>query len=136
MRTVTRNRVVIDTDNAIDEANVARVKRVKDEDFEQARQKELQSFKDTGTYVEVPYEGQHVISSRWVHTLKLLDDGSTKAKARLVARGFEDPELGSLLTASPTCGRGMYRLAVQLCANREWVPSCIEIHGSCSGWRH
>jgi hypothetical protein len=58
MRTVTRNRVVIDTDNAIDEANVARVKRVKDQDFEQARQKELQSFKDTGTYVEVPYEGQ------------------------------------------------------------------------------
>ena len=37
---------------------MARVKRVKDEDFEQARQKQLQSFKDTGTYVEVPYEGQ------------------------------------------------------------------------------
>ena len=59
--------------------------------------------------------------------MKLLDDGSTKAKARLVVRGFEDPELGSLLTASPTCGRGMYRLAVQLCANRGWIPSCIDI---------
>ena len=38
--------------------NEVKGKRVKDEDFEQARQKQLQSFKDTGTYVEVPYEGQ------------------------------------------------------------------------------
>jgi hypothetical protein len=106
--------------------NEVRGKRVKDEDFEQARRKELQSFVDTNTYLEVPYTGQHVISSRWVHTLKLLDDGGVKAKARLVARGFEDAEQG-LLTSSPTCGRGMYRLAVQLCANRGWVPSCIDI---------
>jgi len=33
--------------------------------------------------------------------LKLLDDGGVKAKARLVARGFEDAEQG-LLTSSPT----------------------------------
>ena len=68
-----------------------------------------------------------MISSRWVHTIKVTDEGVTKAKARLVARGYEDPDLGDILTASPTCGKGMWRLAVQILANRRWMPHCLDI---------
>ena len=55
------------------------------------------------------------------------DESFTKAKARLVARGFEDPDLGDILTASPTYGKGMWRLAVQILANRRSMPHCLDI---------
>ena len=107
--------------------NEVRGKRLQEADFVAAREKELKSFRDTGTYEEVQYVNQQVITSRWVQTLKMDDEGNVKAKARLVARGFEDPDLGDIITASPTCGRGMWRLAVQICANKGWMPRCIDI---------
>ena len=107
--------------------NEVRGKRLKEDDFVAARAKELKIFVDTATFDEIPWTGQQVISSRWVHTIKVTDEGVTKAKARLVARGFEDPDLGDILTASPTCGKGMWRLAVQILANRRWMPHCLDI---------
>ena len=41
-------------------------------EFDEARQKELQSFIDTETYVEVDDDGQEAISTRWVYTYKPL----------------------------------------------------------------
>ena len=49
---------------------------------------------------------KRVISSRWVLTWKPVDeDPGVKAKARLVIRGFRDPDLGQFSTASPTLSR-------------------------------
>ena len=76
---------------------------VDNEAFEEARQKELQSFIETGTYTEVDDSGQNVISMRWVYTYKSLPDGGEKPKARLVARGFEDRDIHQIDMSSPTC---------------------------------
>ena len=51
---------------------------------------------------------KRVISSRWVLTWKRVDetpDSARKPKARLVIRGFRDPDLGQFSTASPTLSR-------------------------------
>ena len=40
---------------------------------------------------------QRVMTMRWVHTWKVAEDtGETKAKARLVVKGFTDPDRNSL----------------------------------------
>ena len=51
---------------------------------------------------------KRIISSRWVLTWKAVDGGppdSKRPKARLVIRGFRDPDLGEFSTASPTLSR-------------------------------
>ena len=98
--------------------------RVEEPDFDDARAAELQSWIDTGTYVEVPDEGQPAITTRWVYSLK--DDG-TCAKARLVARGFQDQDVDILDTASPTCTRTNIRLALCIMAMKGWTPQSIDI---------
>ena len=43
------------------------------------------------------------MSMRWVHTWNVA--GETKAKARLVARSFTDPDLTEIRSQSPTLSR-------------------------------
>ena len=66
-----------------------------------AKEKELLNLRENNVYDTVPYEGQTLISSRWVVTEKY-DNGHRKIKARLVARGFEE-DSSSLKIDSPTC---------------------------------
>ena len=56
--------------------------------FNDTKLAELKSWKQNKVYHEVPYEGQDLISLRWVCSLKLNDSGII-SKARL-AKGFED----------------------------------------------
>ena len=55
-----------------------------------AKENELDNWKRNSVYKEVPISGQKLISLKWVHTIKELPNGDIKAKARLVARGFEE----------------------------------------------
>ncbi|CAE7563467.1 unnamed protein product, partial [Symbiodinium pilosum] len=53
-----------------------------------------------------PGDSMRTISARWVLTFKEDPPGSTpRAKARLVLRGFQDPDMGSIETSSPTAAR-------------------------------
>lgn len=57
--------------------------------------------------IEEAIRGNRVITARWVFTWKRIDseDGVTrrwKAQARLVLRGFQDPDILSMKAASPT----------------------------------
>ena len=56
-----------------------RGKRLEEDDFLAARAKEVKIFVYKATFDEVPWIGQQVISSRWVHTIKVTDEGVTKA---------------------------------------------------------
>ena len=60
-----------------------------DVSFEQAKQKELSSWRNNHVYVERKDVGQKCISTRWICSLKDTSEG-TIHKARLVARGFEE----------------------------------------------
>ena len=55
---------------------------------------------------------------RWVHTWKVAEDtGETKAKARLVVKGFIDPDLTEIRSESPTLSRLSRQLILQISAS-------------------
>ena len=54
---------------------------------------------------------------RWVLTVK---KDSGKAKARLVALGFQDADLGNIRTESPTASRRARSLYLQCTVNKGW----------------
>ena len=51
---------------------------------------------------------------RWVHTWKVAED----TKARLVVKGFTDPDLTEIRSESPTLSRLSRQLILQLSASR------------------
>ena len=56
---------------------------------------------------------------RWVRTRKVDENtGETKAKARLVVKGFTDPDLTEICSESPTPSRLSRQLISQLSASR------------------
>ena len=56
---------------------------------------------------------------RWVHTWKVAEDTvETKAKARLVVKGFADPDWTEIRSESPTLSRLSRQLILQLSASR------------------
>ena len=59
--------------------------------FSTAKLGELNSWKDNGVYIEVSDENHDTISVKWVCSIKNTDSGLVP-KARLVARGFDEPE--------------------------------------------
>ena len=103
--------------------------RAAEQDFLEAKQRELASWDRCGVYELVRDGGQAVVTTRWVNTEKLLDDGTVTPKSRLVARGFQRAGKDSLDTASPTVDRGVsvWRVMVAMTAVYGWVPYCFDI---------
>ena len=59
------------------------------------------------------------MTMRWVHIRKVAEDtGETKAKARLVVKGFTDPDLTEIRAESPTLSRLSRQLIIQIAASR------------------
>ena len=50
------------------------------------------------------------------------DDGGKKAKARLVVRGYTDPDLVKLRAESPTRSKVARHIIIQLGASNRWTP--------------
>ena len=94
--------------------------------YNDAKLAELKSWKQNNVYQEVPYEGQDLISSRWVCSLKNNDSGVIP-KARLVAKGFEDSEKDHLQKESPTCLRESLQVIISLSVQQKWSLHAIDI---------
>ena len=61
------------------------------------------------------------MAMRWVRTWKIIPGTADKtAKARLVVRGFQDPDLIELRAEAPTLARHSRRLLVQIAASSQW----------------
>ena len=54
----------------------------------------MENLESNNVFEWVEDSGQEAISCKWVLTEKLKDDGCSFAKARLVARGFEEDSSG------------------------------------------
>ena len=70
-----------------------------------------------------------VLASRWILTWKEDDtsqDGK-KAKARLVVKGFQDPDIGILSSDSPTLTRDGRMLLLQTAASMRWQIESFDI---------
>ena len=62
---------------------------------------------------------ERIMTMRWVHTWKVAEDGGeTKAKARLVVKGFTDPDLKEIRSESSTLSRLSRQLILQIAASR------------------
>lgn len=99
---------------------------VEDNTFIAAKQKELQSWIQNQVYTAVPDDGQKAVSTRWICTLKEVDK-ELVPKARLVARGFEDPHRDFIAKDSPTCSTEALRLVLAIISNERWMPHSIDV---------
>eukprot|EP00435_Cladocopium_sp_Y103_P060282 s1270_g22.t1 len=100
--------------------------------FRAAKQKELKCWLDTSTVQAILRERIHpsrIMSSRWILTWKEDPTSSTgrKAKARLVVKGFQDPDIGTLCSDSPTMTRDSRMLLLQTVASQQWLIQAFDI---------
>lgn len=98
---------------------------LKDDRFEEARNRELSNWKKMQVYDEVNDEGQNFITGRWVYTEKTTDQGNVK-KARFVCRGFQEDTEG-IPTDSPTCYKDTLRVATSFISGKEWELNSMDI---------
>ena len=78
--------------------------------FMEAKKKELESFFENQVWLfddAANAPADRVLKARFILTWKKHQDGTPRAKARLVVQGFRDPDahLGNLSTTSPTLTR-------------------------------
>jgi transposase InsO family protein len=87
-----------------------------------SRQAEMDSLLKAGTYSLVPRPaGANVVGCKWVDKEKLLPNGSTKLKSRLVAQGFtQRPGVDFYETHSPTVRLDSLRGLLALAAHYDW----------------
>ena len=83
---------------------------------------ELASFLKHGVFelLERQHASSRAISCTWVRKWKRLQDGTRKTKSRLCARGFLDPQLGSLTKHSSTATRLSQKLLLSKAALEGW----------------
>ena len=90
------------------------------------KQKELASWDACKVYELVNDVGQEFITCRGVLGVKVLEDGSTKPKARLVARGFQGG-LRDVDIFSPTCSKASWPALLLIAAYDGWAPVAVDI---------
>ena len=100
--------------------------------FQKAKAKELQCWLDTDTVVAIMRDRIHpsrVMSSRWILTWKedISQPNGRKPKARLVVKGFQDPDIGILSSDSPTLTRDARMLLMQTVSSNHWNLQSFDI---------
>ena len=71
---------------------------------------------------------QRIMSMRWVLTWKTSDDQKDrKAKARLVVRGFEDPDLITVRAEAPTLSKPARHMILQMAASHQWTAEVGDV---------
>lgn len=95
------------------------------------KKKELQSFFSNCVWQFAEAADQRkksrIITARWVLTWKSSGGEAPVAKARLVLRGFQDPDLFTLDKASPTAARLGKMTLLALAAARNWTILCGDV---------
>eukprot|EP00435_Cladocopium_sp_Y103_P012440 s2683_g3.t1 len=101
--------------------------------FEQAKNKELQSWLDTGTIQRI-FRGQipkeNILRCRWLLTWTEVEEQNNSArvaKARLIALGYGDPQLCNLDRDSPKLTKLARMLLLQFCASSCWSIGSFDI---------
>jgi Reverse transcriptase (RNA-dependent DNA polymerase) len=93
----------------------------------QAMEDEIASFKRFDCYEEVSADmvsaNANNISTRWVISKKMNDDGTWRSKARLVARGYEDRAKDRVSSDSPVASSAAQRLVQALLAEKQCIPN-------------
>ena len=97
-----------------------------DLELENAKKKGLQSWVESKVYIQVPDQGQHKISTRWIYTNKN-SNGKQSCKARLVARGLQDKDACTIRNDSPTCSKEGLHIALAIISADHWMCKSMDI---------
>ena len=131
--------VIVDVDFEMDQAWLAREVSERSMTVDQraqmveANKKELQSYfqNNVWEFTTLNADDKHrMVTARWVLTWKESENGTIKAKARLVLRGFEDPDVMSLEKASPTATKQAKFIILALAPILGWSIQCgdVQLH--------
>ena len=99
-----------------------------DREVIKAKSVELENWKNLQVVDIVEDRGQKRISTRWVVTEKVNPEGSTKTKARLVVRGFEEQE--ELQRDAPTASKTSLRVTFGFAIDNNWNIETIDIRAA------
>ena len=93
--------------------------------FQNAKDKEIKAWVSHKTVCRLAkgtLRDDQIMRCRWIFTWKPPAPGTTeeRAKACLVIRGFEDPELSSIAADAPTLSKDGKQLILQQVASRGW----------------
>ena len=91
----------------------------------EAKEKELESWRENEVYEEVEDEGQKYISTRWLVTEKI-KEGEKICKARLVARGFEE-EMEEWEKDAPTCNAETLKFCLAVMKLKRWLCYSLDV---------
>ena len=92
-------------------------------EVKEAKMAEVSNLLDYDVFEEVKDEGQETIGSRWEVTEKEKHDGQKqKTKARLVARGFQEPQ-----SDSPTVSKESFKTLTAITANSDFKLASVDI---------
>lgn len=95
------------------------------ENVVEAKEKELQSWRENNVFEEVDDVGQKAISTRWIVTEKV-KGGEKICKARLVARGFEE-EMAEWEKDAPTCSAEMLKFCLTIIKLKKWICYTLDV---------
>ena len=90
----------------------------------EAKVQELNSWEENEVYEEVERKNQKCVSTKWIITEKERE-GQSICKARLVARGFEEKEVG--YTDAPTCAPETLKMALSIIVSMGWRVKTLDI---------
>ena len=91
----------------------------------EAKERELQSWRENNVYKEVEDIGQKAISTRWIVTEKI-KEGKKICKARLVARGFEE-EMAEWEKDAPTCNAETLKFCLTVMKLKKWTCYSLDV---------
>ena len=99
------------------------------ERFRQAKAKELRCWIETSAVEKIMRHIEQIMTSRWILTWKPDEShpSGRKAKARLVVRGFQDPDLDTVQTDSPTLTRDGRMVLLQAVSSKGWEVQSFDI---------
>ena len=92
--------------------------------FQEAKGIEVRNFVAAEAFETLPDHLKpsltEAIGMRWILTWKLKEDGSYKAKARAILKGFQDPQYEYRETTTPVMTRMTRQIILQIAAQRRW----------------
>jgi hypothetical protein len=96
---------------------------------------EIASFKRFDCYEEVSASdmvsaNSNIISTRWVISKTMNDDGTWRSKARHVAWGYKDIDKDRVSSDSPVASSAAQILVLALLAEKEWIPKLLGLYNS------
>ena len=102
--------------------------------FQEAKNIEIKNFLSSKAFEALPKHLQpsksQAIGMRWILTWKLKPDGTSKAKARAVLLGYQDPAYEHRATAAPVMTRQSRQFLLHLAASKGWTVQKGDVSGA------